>query len=58
MRFHTRCSRFQISLLPPGNHDDLDTEARTERPNILGSSKLQECITTAGVEAVVALNSG
>ena len=33
-------------------------ETRTERPNILGGSKIQERIATTGVKGVVAQNSG
>ena len=48
----------QDSELVSGDHGHLNAGKRTERPNILGSSKLRERSATTGVEAMVALDGG
>ena len=46
------------SELVPGGRDYSNTGTQTERPNILGGSKLRKCSTMTSVVAVVALDSG
>ena len=46
------------SELVPGGRDYSNAGTQTERPNILGGSKLRKCSTMTSVVAVVALDSG